>query len=47
MGKYEEAYRYLHKALEQSMYDPEANYIYGVVCRKLGFLTDAKDAFGN
>jgi tetratricopeptide (TPR) repeat protein len=28
------------------MYDPEANYVYGIISRRLGNLTDAKETFG-
>jgi tetratricopeptide (TPR) repeat protein len=34
------------RALAVSMYDPEANYIYGVAARRLGRLVDAKETFG-
>jgi tetratricopeptide (TPR) repeat protein len=34
------------RALAVSMYDPEANYVYGVAARRLGRLTDAKETFG-
>ncbi len=37
---------YARTALEQSMYDPAANYIYGVISRKLGRLVEAKESFG-
>ncbi|HSA95904.1 MAG TPA: DUF5107 domain-containing protein, partial [Acidobacteriota bacterium] len=34
------------KALSVSMYDPEANYVYGVAARRLGRLVDAKETLG-
>ena len=34
------------QALSVSMYDPEANYVYGVAARRLGRLVDAKETFG-
>jgi tetratricopeptide (TPR) repeat protein len=34
------------RALAVSMYDPEANYVYGVAARRLGRLVDAKETFG-
>jgi tetratricopeptide (TPR) repeat protein len=34
------------RALELDMYDPAANYVYGVAARRLGKLVDAKEAFG-
>ena len=37
---------YARIALEYSMYDPAANYIYGVISRRLGRLVDAKEALG-
>ena len=45
-GEYEQALGHAHKVLEADMYDPAANYIYGVVCRRLGKLVDAKAALG-
>jgi len=34
------------RALTVSMYDAEANYVYGVAARRLGRLLDAKETFG-
>jgi tetratricopeptide (TPR) repeat protein len=34
------------QALAVSMYDPEANYIYGVAARRMGRLVDAKETLG-
>jgi tetratricopeptide (TPR) repeat protein len=45
-GEPEKAMEYGHKALEVSMYDPEANFIYGLTLRKLNKLTGAKEALG-
>jgi tetratricopeptide (TPR) repeat protein len=45
-GEYVTALGYAGRALECSMYDPEANYIYGVVSRRQGDLVDAKETFG-
>ncbi len=45
-GEYEKALTYAHKALENVMYDADANYIYGVICRRLGNLVDAKETLG-
>jgi len=45
-GEYEKALTYAYKALENVMYDPEANYIYGVISRRLGNLVDAKETLG-
>ena len=45
-GEYQKALPFAQKALENSMYDPEANYVFGVVSRRLGNLVDAKETFG-
>ena len=45
-GEYEKALPYARKALDNLMYDPQANYIYGVVSRRLGNLVDAKETLG-
>jgi len=37
---------YARTALDHSMYDPAANYIYGVISRRLERLVDAKEALG-
>ncbi len=34
------------RALAVSMYDPEANYVYGIAARRLGRLVDAKETLG-
>jgi len=34
------------RALSVSMYDPEANYVYGIAARRLGRLVDAKETLG-
>jgi hypothetical protein len=45
-GEYQKALGYGHKALETAMYNSEANYIYGVISRRLGNLVDAKETLG-
>jgi tetratricopeptide (TPR) repeat protein len=45
-GEYERALGFAHKALENVMYDPHANYIYGVISRHLGNMVDAKETLG-
>ncbi len=45
-GEYETARFYAHRALLNEMYDPEANYVYGIVCRRLGDFMDAKESLG-
>jgi len=45
-GEYEKALEFVHKALDFTMYDPDANYMYGVISRKLGRFTDAKETLG-
>lgn len=45
-GEYQKALGYARKALETAMYDAEANYIYGVISRRLGNLVDAKETLG-
>jgi tetratricopeptide (TPR) repeat protein len=42
-GEYAKGLEYAAKALDISMYDPEANYVYGLLARRLGRLTDAKE----
>ncbi|OGU26607.1 MAG: hypothetical protein A2X66_04720 [Ignavibacteria bacterium GWA2_54_16] len=44
--EYDKAFAYASKALANDAYDPDANFVYGVVCRKLGKLYDALDGFG-
>ena len=45
-GEYETAKFYAHRALLNEMYDPEANYVSGIVSRRLGNYTDAKETLG-
>jgi len=45
-AEYEEALEYASRGLENVMYDPDANYIYGVAARNLGRLVDAKETLG-
>lgn len=45
-GEYEKGLEYAERALSQSMYDPTANYVYGVLSRRQGRLIDAKETFG-
>jgi len=45
-AEYETALEYAGRALELVMYDPAANYIYGVVARQLGRVVDAKETLG-
>jgi tetratricopeptide (TPR) repeat protein len=45
-GEYETAKFYAHRALLNEMYDPEANYICGIISRRMGNLTDAKETLG-
>jgi tetratricopeptide (TPR) repeat protein len=45
-AEYQTALEYARKALDFAMYDPDANYIYGVISRRMGELTDAKETFG-
>lgn len=45
-GEYDTARFYAHRALLNEMYDPEANYIYGVVARRQGNNLDAKETLG-
>ncbi len=45
-GEYQVAHYYARRALEISMYDPEANYVYGLIARKLNHLSDAKETLG-
>lgn len=45
-GEYEKGLGFASKALKQSMYDPEANYIYGVISRRQGNMLDARETFG-
>jgi len=45
-GEYEKALSYVQRALDFVMYDPDANYVYAVISRKLGHLVDAKETLG-
>jgi tetratricopeptide (TPR) repeat protein len=45
-GEPARALDYAGRALSVSMYDPEANYVYGVAARRLGRLVDAKETLG-
>ena len=45
-GQYDQAAGLARKALEVALYDPDANYIFGVVSRRLGRTADARDALG-
>ncbi|HLH19557.1 MAG TPA: DUF5107 domain-containing protein [Bryobacteraceae bacterium] len=45
-GEYRKALEYARKALGFAMYDPDANFVYGVLARKTGHLVDAKEALG-
>jgi tetratricopeptide (TPR) repeat protein len=42
-AEYAKALEYARKALDYVMYDPDANYIYGVIARRMGDLVDAKE----
>lgn len=45
-GETETAQFYAHRALLNEMYDPEANYVYGIICRRSGDFMDAKESLG-
>jgi tetratricopeptide (TPR) repeat protein len=45
-AEYRKALTYTQKALENATYDPETNYLYGIISRNLGNLVDAKEALG-
>ena len=45
-AEYKKALKYAEKLLENLMYDPDGNYIYGVISRHLGNLVDAKETLG-
>lgn len=45
-GEYETAKFYAQRALLNEMYDSEANYVYGIISRRLGNMTDAKETLG-
>jgi Flp pilus assembly protein TadD len=44
--EYAEALEYVKRALAMDAYDPESNFTYGLICRRLSFIFDARDAFG-
>jgi len=44
-GEYKKALFYVEKALKNVMYDPEANYIYGIINQTMGLNLEAKEAF--
>ncbi len=43
--EYKKALDYILKALANDTYDPEANFIYGIISKKLSKIYDAKDGF--
>lgn len=45
-AEYQTALEYAAKALDFVMYDADANYIYGLIARRLGNLTDAIETMG-
>ncbi len=45
-AEYPKALDYARQALDFVMYDPDANYVYGVIARKMGNLVDAKETLG-
>jgi len=45
-AEYATALEYARKALDYVMYDPDANFIYGIISRRLGNLVDAKETLG-
>jgi tetratricopeptide (TPR) repeat protein len=45
-AEYAQALTLAARALELDMYDPAANYVYGVTARRLGKMTDAKETLG-
>jgi tetratricopeptide (TPR) repeat protein len=45
-AEYEKALKYARKALDTAMYDADANYIYGIIARRMGNLVDAKETLG-
>ena len=44
--EYDKALAYVKKALANDAYDPDANFIYGIIHRKMGNPYDARDGFG-
>lgn len=45
-AEYSKALEHARRALDFVMYDPDANYFYGLVARRMGDLTDAKETMG-
>jgi len=45
-GEYDRALPFAERALGNAMYDPDANFTYGVIARRMGRLVDAKETFG-
>jgi tetratricopeptide (TPR) repeat protein len=45
-AEYEQALQYARRALDVAMYDPDANYIYGIIATRLDDLVDAKETLG-
>jgi tetratricopeptide (TPR) repeat protein len=45
-GEDEKSLEFSGRALNVAMYDPEANYFYGVAARRLGRYADARETFG-
>jgi tetratricopeptide (TPR) repeat protein len=45
-GEFRQGLAFARRALDSVMYDPEANYVYGLLSRKHGDLVDAKETFG-
>ncbi len=45
-AEYRKARDYAAKALDYVMYDPDANYVYGIIARRMGDLVDAKETLG-
>ncbi len=45
-GEYGRALSHAERALDNTMYDPDANFAYGVIALRLGRLVDAKETFG-
>jgi len=45
-GENEKALAFAGRALENAMYDPEANYVYAIAARRQGRLADAKETLG-
>ncbi len=45
-AEYDKALSLAARALELDMYDPAANYVYGVIAHRLDKTTDAKETFG-